>query len=173
MDISIIALTQELFDVYREVGIQSYRQYYLHLWEDEDPSPYINRSFTHAILNQEMERPYDEHFIVYHEASPVGIFKVTVHSKISPYTSKEAFLLEKLYILKEYSGKGIGTEVLNFIENKAKALNKRILWLDTMKNGPALNFYLKNGFEILKEGVLEFPNVLKSERQMLILYKTI
>ncbi len=173
MDISIIALTREFFDLYCEIGIQSYRQYYLHLWEDKDPTPYIDSSFTQNVLDQEMAHPNDEHFIIYNGTLPVGIFKAIVHSEIAPYTSKEAFLLEKLYILKEYSGKGIGTEVLNFVENKAKKLNKKILWLDTMKKGPALNFYLKNGFEILRERVLEFSNVLKSERQMLILYKTI
>ncbi|RKN79969.1 GNAT family N-acetyltransferase [Ulvibacterium marinum] len=173
MDIAITALTRELFDVYCAIGIKSYRQFYLHLWEDEDPAPYINTSFTQSILGQELAHPNHEHFIIYQGASPVGIFKVLLHSKIAPYSSKEAFLLEKLYLLREYSGKGIGTEVLNFAENKAKELKKEILWLDTMKKGPALNFYLKNGFKILREGVLDLPNVLENERQMLILYKTV
>lgn len=173
MDISIIALTPELFDVYCEIGIRSYKQYYLHLWKEKDPAPYLNSSFTPGILNQEMAHPNNEHFIVYHRESPVGVFKVMLHSEILPYTSKEAFLLEKLYILREYSGKGIGTEVLSFVENKAKALKKEILWLDTMKKGPALKFYLKNGFKILREGELDFPNVLQNEQQMLILHKTI
>ncbi|WP_425236261.1 GNAT family N-acetyltransferase [Ulvibacterium sp.] len=173
MDIAITALTQELFDVYCAIGIKSYRQYYLHLWENADPAPYIDASFTHTVLDRELAHPNNEHFIIYHGASPVGIFKVLLHSKIATYSSKEALLLEKLYLLREYSGKGIGTEVLNFVEKRTKELNKRILWLDTMKKGPAVNFYLKNGFEILREGVLEFPNVLKSERQMLILYKAI
>ncbi len=173
MDIAITALTQELFDVYCAIGIKSYRQYYLHLWENKDPAPYINASFSQSILGQELAHPNHEHFIIYQGASPVGIFKVLLHSKIATYSSKEALLLEKLYLLREYSGKGIGTEVLNFVEKRTKELKKRILWLDTMKKGPAVNFYLKNGFEILREGVLEFPNVLKSERQMLILYKAV
>lgn len=173
MDIAITALTQELFDVYCAIGVKSYRQFYLHLWKDEDPSPYINTSFTQSILAQELIHPTHEHFIIYQGASPVGIFKVILDSKIAPYSSKEAFLLEKLYLLKEYSGKGIGAEVLHFVEKRARGLNKRILWLDTMKKGTAVNFYLKNGFEILREGALEFPNVLKNERQMLILYKTV
>lgn len=173
MQISIIALTPALFDVYCEVGSRSYREYYLHLWENEDPTPYITTSFTYPVLIREMANLNNEHFIAYHGASPVGVFKVILHSEVGTYTSKDAFLLEKLYILREYSGMGIGTQVLRFVENKAKALHKKVIWLDTMKKGPAQKFYVKNGFEILKEKTFEFPNILENARQMFVLYKTI
>jgi len=171
MAILIVPLTQELVGLYCKVGTKSYRQHYLHLWEQNDPSPYIHSSFDPALLDRELKDSNNEHFMVYRDAEPAGIFKIIIHSKIAPYTEKEACLLEKLYILKELSGKGIGTQVLDYVEKRAKELNKKVLWLDTLKNGPALNFYLNRGFAILGECHLDLPHVIEQERDMWVLFK--
>ena len=63
--------------------------------------------------------------------------------------------------------------VLDFTEIRAKQLDKKIIWLDTMQNGRALQFYLKNGFNIYSETQLPFPESIESERPMYILTKKI
>ena len=52
----------------------------------------------------------------------------------------------------KYSRKGIGKKVLNYLENKAKELEYKEIWLETRKlNQEACVFYLKNGYK-------EIPN---------------
>lgn len=97
--------------------------------------------------------------------------KLILDAAIGDYTPQDALLLEKVYLLKEYAGRGIGRKVLSFVEAYALERNKGALWLDTMKNGPALYFYLSYGFEIWGDQRLEFENVREGEKPMYILGK--
>jgi len=82
-------------------------------------------------------------------------------------------LLERLYLLQEYSGKGIGKQALDFVTDEALKMGKRVLWLDTMRKGPALLFYRKHGFVVLEEKTLHYPDSIEEERPMYILIKSL
>ncbi len=46
-------------------------------------------------------------------------------------------------------GKGVGTEILSFLEMRAKGLGYTTLWLETRRiNGNAVRFYERNGYLI-------------------------
>ena len=47
MEINFIPVNEKNIDTYIEVGIKSYKEHYLHLWKNQDPSPFIN-----AFLNK-------------------------------------------------------------------------------------------------------------------------
>jgi len=173
ININIVRLTSDTFAEYIPVGTKSYIQHYLHLWENNDPEPYMESSFTTAVLNRELEDTNTDLFIIRKKNAPVGILKLIKNQRVGSYVSEEAILLEKIYLLKEHSGKGIGNEVLRFVEEYGRQLSKKVLWLDTMKKGPALQFYLNKGFQILKEKQLEFGGVLEDEKPMYILIKSL
>lgn len=172
-DVSFHPLTLETFQTYIQVGTTSYNQHYLHLWEDNDPTPYLESSFTHQVLEKEMKDKNTDLYIIFSGGVPVGILKIVKDSPVDNYTSEETILLEKIYVLKEYSGKGIGKKAMGFVEDYGRKLNKKVLWLDTMKKGPAMQFYLKNGFEIHSEKLLGFHKVLEAEKPMYILIKSL
>jgi GNAT superfamily N-acetyltransferase len=86
---------------------------------------------------------------------------------------KPQVYIDKIYILKEYSGKGIGKKVLQFVALRAKELSKKCIWLDTMQKGPALHFYLKNGFEIHRKNRVHFATVLEEESGMWVMVKEV
>lgn len=164
--ISIKQLTPDLYSTYIEVGTIAYNQHYLHLWKNNDSTPYIENSFTEVVLFKEEEDSNTELFVIFSNEIPTGILKFSKDKPIGDYSKKDALLLDKIYFLKEYSGKGLGKEVLDFVLNQARFLNKKIIWLDTMKNGPALKFYMKNGFEIHSEKDHYSDLVIKEERPM-------
>lgn len=166
-------LTALRFGTYIEIGTKAYVQHYLHLWQERNASPYLMGSFTTDVLEQEDTDANTALFIINYKCKAVGILKYTIHSELSPFSEKEALYLDKIYILNEYTGKGIGKKVLRFTQLRAKENRKKILWLDTMQNGPALSFYLKNGFEIHGEKQLHFPEVLEEERPMFVLTKRV
>jgi len=171
--IAFCSLDEQLFERYILVGTVAYNQHYLHLWKDGNSDPYIKTSFTKAVLQMEMQDTNTELFLIKEETTAVGILKLDLYKRLDSYNEKEALLLDKIYLLKEYTGKGIGKKALDFAETRARNLNKKILWLDTMKNGPALQFYLKNGFKIHGETKLPFPETIVSERPMYILTKNL
>ncbi|MGI9552293.1 MAG: GNAT family N-acetyltransferase [Aurantibacter sp.] len=169
--IEILPLTQEKFGEYIEVGKKSYAEHYLDLWQDRDPSPYIDESFTEEVLHRDLKNQNSNLFIIYSNNAPIGVLKIIVNRKIGHYTSDEALLLQKIYLLNECSGTGIGSYTLAFVLDFAKRRNKKVVWLDVMKKGRALQFYLKKGFRIHDEIQHKSPQVIERHRDMYIMVK--
>lgn len=64
--------------------------------------------------------------------------------------------LEKLYILPEMQGRGIGQTALRHVLEAANALGCKSVWLQVNKqNRGAITSYRKAGFEVVKEAVFE------------------
>ena len=60
--------------------------------------------------------------------------------------------LESLYVLPEFQGKGIGTELIKIVEKKAQEHAFTQIWLGVMQqNIPSLEWYKKLGFEFVEE----------------------
>lgn len=166
-------LTSATYETYIEVGILAYNQHYLHLWPSENTTPYIESSFTEEVLIKEENDKNTILYIIHLNDKAVGVFKITLNCSQDSYTKDEALYVDKIYILNEHSGKGIGKKVLQFAELRAKELDKQIIWLDTMQKGPALHFYLKNGYKIHGESKVHFAAVLPEEKFMWVMVKKI
>ncbi len=171
MKVILEPLRQNTVDKYIAIGTQSYHEHYLHLWENRDPHPYISRSFTNKIVSNDLQNPNLLHFLVKVGDDTAGIVKLVLNSPLDEHTAEEALLAQKIYLLKNYSGKGLGKKVLQLIEQYAKNLKKKVLWLDTMQKGGPIQFYLKNGFKIKKESELRIPHAVPSEKPMWVLTK--
>ncbi|MGB3152761.1 MAG: GNAT family N-acetyltransferase [Maribacter sp.] len=171
--INFESLSREKYDTYIRVGIQAYNEHYLHLWPKGDSTPYLKSSFTNVVLEKEALDANTLLFLIYYRSLPVGILKITLSKSVASHTKGNALYVDKIYILKEYTGMDIGKKVLEFIVHKAKELGKKIIWLDTMQKGAALNFYLKNDFEQFGETKLPFRNAIEAEKPMYILIRKI
>ncbi|PRX54065.1 GNAT family N-acetyltransferase [Flagellimonas meridianipacifica] len=167
------SVTLDLVDVYIAVGLESYNQHYLHLWKKRDPTPYISKSFTTKILEKELEDDNVENFLVKVDETVIGVVKLIKDQALDTHEAKTSLLIQKIYLLSEFSGKGYGQELISLLETHAKKLEKKVIWLDTMQKGNALNFYLKNGFTIHKASRLELPHAVEEERPMWVLTKTL
>lgn len=169
--LEMVSLTKPLLGTYVDIGTTAYKQHYRHLWQNGNCTPYISCNFAKEVLYKELQDLNTELFLIKNGSAMVGIAKLDLDASLGPFTEKEALLLDKIYLLKAHSGMGIGTKVLDFSESRARQLGKTILWLDTMKNGPALPFYLKNGFEIYDSTALPFSESIETERAMYISIK--
>jgi diamine N-acetyltransferase len=59
--------------------------------------------------------------------------------------------IHKLYVLPESHGKGFGKGLLNEIKKRAKSNGVTTLVLNVNRQNPALNFYQRYGFSVLRE----------------------
>lgn len=91
-------------------------------------------------------------FQEWNEESPKSVFvkaslinEVVGCGAIRPISNDIAELKR---MFSKYNRKGIGEKVLNYLENKAKELEYKAIWLETRKlNQEACAFYLKNGYK--------------------------
>ncbi len=162
----MIPLTAELISTYNSVGTSSYRQHYLHLWTNRNPTQYIEKSFTTQVVASEIKDSNLGLFLIEEKGEVAGILKLVIDAPTEGYTGRQSLMLEKIYILKSHSGQGLGKKCIRFVIDLTESMGKKILWLCTMKKGRALEFYLDLGFEIFGEKLLPFPNVLDDQRPM-------
>lgn len=166
-------LTPKKYTDYIRVGTLAYDQHYKHLWPNGNTTPYLESSFTNEVLAKEAKDDNTILYLIYFARKVVGIFKITINAPILSYASEESLCIDKIYILNEYSGKGIGGKILQFVILRAQEMNKKIVWLDTMQKGPALQFYLKNGFQISGESKVLFESVIEDLSLMYIMTKEV
>lgn len=169
--ISIVPLSQETLNIYVRVGRKAYEQHYLDVWENQDASSYVQSSFSAKAVGDDLKNNKNDLFIIHSEKKPVGVLKIVVNQPVASFAPKEALLLEKIYLLKEHAGKGIGKKAIQFVVDHAKQLGKKVLWLDVMDSSPAFRFYLKNGFVEVGQKTLDLPGIKQNEKGMHILMK--
>ncbi|NKI32974.1 GNAT family N-acetyltransferase [Croceivirga thetidis] len=173
MEINFEALTEKTIPTYSSLGKQSYVEHYLHLWQNSNPKPYIESSFTVDVVTTEFKDSNCQNFLVKYNGSNAGVLKVSINKSCNGFTAEEALYLHRIYLLKEFSGKGIGKATLKFVVKLAKEFQKKVIWLEAMKKGKAHQFYQSNGFKTIGETTVNLPNVLPWESAMWILAKTI
>ncbi|MDF0706449.1 MAG: GNAT family N-acetyltransferase [Bacteroidota bacterium] len=171
--ITLVPVTQQNLETYVTVGVKSYCEHYLHLWENEDPTPYISHGLTKEVVERELKDENALNFLIDLNQVTVGILKLVKNCGIDEISDLAALKAEKIYLLKEHAGKGIGKQVLQVIEDMARQLNKKTVWLDSMQKGNPILFYQKNGYQIKRESEVVLPHVKPSEKAMWILTKNL
>lgn len=80
-----------------------------------------------------------EYYTMFYDQNPVGYLAIVKEDL--------ALFLSKIYVLKEFRGKKIGKQAMQFIEEKAKAYNKpKIRLTVNINNVNSIEAYTKLGF---------------------------
>lgn len=169
--ISFEEVDTENMRTYVDVGKSAYCAHYRYLWKHGNPSPYIAGGFTLSAVKEAMQDKRTAHFIIRKDTIAVGVIKLIRDRKVAPYRVDEVVFLEKLYLLKEQTGYGIGSMAIRFAEAYGRKFQKKVLLLDAMQKGPAIKFYLREDFVILQEKMLPHPDAIPEEKPMYLLAK--
>jgi GNAT superfamily N-acetyltransferase len=95
-----------------------------------------------------------------------GFIKLNKNKPLPGDAADRSLELERIYLLKEVSGKGIGTQVLNKVINYCKQQSINILWLKSMDSSDSLFFYKKRGFKIIGTERLPFEGFKDEYRNL-------
>lgn len=170
--ISIRRSDLEDIPVIISIALQSYLNNYTFLWHDHGVS-YMQSCFNNDRLAEEFADSNSAFFLIYEKQEAVGFLKLNINKVLGSFSAKNAIELERIYLLKKASGKGIGQQAMEFVKAFALTNNKKILWLKTMQSSDALAFYKKQGFVFFGEELLPFPEMKDEFRKILTLYKVI
>lgn len=164
MNLKIRKIGLEHLEELRDIGIKSYLPHYTHLWKEGGVEWYMNRCFSDEVLQFELSDPNIEYYITNAEGQNIGILKLVLQKPLPGLDIENALYLEKIYFVKEWTGKGIGRELMQFVFNRAKELNCDCVWLMAMdtsekpiaaykRAGFTINSYTRLGdeFELMKE----------------------
>ena len=171
MEVSFEPLTKKTIPSYIEVGTQSYKEHYLHLWKGQDPKPYLDISFTKEVAQLELDDPNCLNYLVKCQNVNAGILKIEIDHKCADWSANDALYLHRIYLLKSATGQNIGKKVLAFTDNLARNFNKKVIWLETMKKGKAKNFYQNHGYQTIGESNVQLLGILEEEKAMWVMVK--
>jgi len=144
-----VSQSQLLSDLAKEI----YIPHYPYLWNEGGVNWYINEyAYPVEKITAEIADPNNLHFIAYLNNEPIGYLKLNINTHYKDFDPITTLELERIYVLNTCIQKGVGTQLIEFVKEVAINLNKKDIILKAMDSANlALQFYKKNGFEIIDE----------------------
>ncbi len=147
---------QLLVSLARETFLQTYEKFS----KIEDLNTYFDQAMTLNAFYKEMIKDNVQYYFLKKEEEFIGYLKLV--------ELETELRLQRIYLLKEWQGKGHGQLFMDKAIAVAKKQNKSSIILDVWsKNEKAIKFYERNGFEYVKK--LEF--MMGEELQIDYLYR--
>jgi GNAT superfamily N-acetyltransferase len=132
---------------------------------------YLQKCFGDEFLQNELVDTNVEYYIISSELENIGILKLVLRKPLPDSDVENALYLEKIYFIKEWTGKGVGRELINFALDRAKELNRDYVWLVAMDTAEKpIAAYERAGFTIHCRERLDFE-MMKDEFKGTIVMK--
>jgi ribosomal protein S18 acetylase RimI-like enzyme len=123
---------------------------YLFVDHSGDLRAYLDRTFAVAKIRGSLLQPHNAYWLGLADGLPVSYAKLKFPSPTPLVPNQAAAQLQKIYILREFLGQGIGKPLLQVVLAHAAALQINIVWLDVLtQNARAIDFYARHGFTTL------------------------
>ena len=115
----------------------------------EDMQSFLGQYFSEEALLWELQTENDFCFFAEAEGKPVGYLRFMEDYSSFPLMKKwKALELKRIYILKEYHGKGVAQKLMDFTLAFGRDKGYEVIWLGVWQhNLRAQLFYKKYGFE--------------------------
>lgn len=144
-------------------------EHYPQIWQGGDPRPYLEGQFSPEKVLRDLKNPSLRHALVYCDGQVAGILKLDHGKDRGEFYPGQALFIEKIYLKKAFTGRGLGSALLNNLCQYARLSGFRALWLEAMYKGPARAFYLQQGFRFLAPAEVPYPEILPEERAMWVM----
>ncbi|MBS4043796.1 MAG: GNAT family N-acetyltransferase [Chitinophagaceae bacterium] len=134
---------------------------------EEDLNKYLQEQLSLNKLVEELNNNYSEFYFASENERVIGYLKLNWEKAQTELIDEAAFEIERIYILKEYFGKGLGQFLLDHAIIIGKAHQPTFIWLGVWeKNSRAIRFYEKNGFKIFSSHLFTLGNDIQTDLLM-------
>jgi len=121
-----------------------------HSASNADIANYVAANFSEAHFIEELSNPENQYYIIYHQNKMAGYSKITLNTPTESITGNKITYMSRLYLLKEFYGLNLGKELFHFNLEISKQHQQHGIWLAVwIENTRAINFYTKQGFQIV------------------------
>ncbi len=154
------------------VATSAYFDHYKHLWYDEG-AWYAHKCFNIKQLELELAEKNNLFFFAIFDENPIGFLKLRPDNQLIEQT-ENGFEIERIYLTKEATGRGVGKKLMEFSIEMARQHGKDYVWLKAMDSSKnAIRFYEKLGFQICGTSKLDFPQMKTEFLGMLAMRKNL
>jgi ribosomal protein S18 acetylase RimI-like enzyme len=145
--ISIHKINIANIDDLQKISRDTFFETFAHSTSEENMCHYLENNFSKEQLSKEIEQEYSEFYFAKLENAVIGYLKINYSGAQTELNDQKSLEVERIYIAKDYYGKGVGQLLLDFALQIAKQQQMHYVWLGVWEeNHRAIQFYLKNGF---------------------------
>lgn len=128
----------------------------------EDIQKFLKEAYDKEVLIKELSDSESETYLVYKEEKVIAYLKINTGNAQTEKEYENSLEIQRIYVLNEFKGQHIGSELIELAEKRAKEWNLDYIWLGVWEyNYPAIDFYKSKGFKKFSEHVF----VLGEDRQ--------
>lgn len=148
-DVKLLKLTIENLDELKSISRQTYSDTFSWGNSAKNMQSYLDSAFSAQNLSKELKIRNSHFFFAQYKGQTIGYLKINLGSAQTDIQDEQAMELERIYVLKQFQGRGFGKILLTQIIELAKSQSLKYLWLGVWeKNKKAIRFYTNHGFEI-------------------------
>ncbi|CAM5209048.1 Acetyltransferase (GNAT) family protein OS=Ureibacillus acetophenoni OX=614649 GN=SAMN05877842_11531 PE=4 SV=1 [Ureibacillus acetophenoni] len=161
--LSIRQIYKEDYPAGKKVSFQYTSEKYYEILSERTENGWI-----FSLQEERFETPFvknleEEIFETYKEGSEVYVAEIDGQEAaiivIQKMEWNNTLLVHDLYVRPEFKKMGVGSSLIELAKKRAVELGVRLLTLETQtSNYPAIQFYLKNGFEIIGWNTMSYTN---------------
>ena len=151
------------------IGRQTFVEAFGEANTSEDMDRYLKERFSADQLLHELNHPESLFYFASIDQEIVGYLKVNTGEAQTEPLWQEALEIERIYVIQEYLGKGVGKVLFDKAIQIAK--NKKIdqVWLGVWDQNPrAIRFYEKNGFKVVDKHSFKLGSDVQTDIIMLL-----
>ena len=129
-----------------EVCSQTFYDTFVGTCTEEDMSEYLKKTYSLSKITEEITSPHSVFYVLVHQQKIIGYAKLG-EQIIDELKSYRAIEIERLYVLKDCIGKGLGNMLMQKCIETAQQKNAELIYLGVWEhNYRAQAFYKKYGF---------------------------
>jgi diamine N-acetyltransferase len=127
---------------------KTFYDFFAHLNDPAHMEAYSVVAFTPECMTGQLTNTDSAFYFALDEDDIIGYIKLNFNDAQIEFKDKDALEIERIYVSRDYHGKGIGKQLLDFAIDIARRRQFTYVWLGVWEhNHKALGFYERNGFE--------------------------
>ncbi len=158
----------------QELCSSAFSQNFAHHFVEDGLMQYLEKEFGEARLQKDLHDPQTAYFYIHGETQHLGFVKICYHFELDGEVMPQSAELEKIYLLPSTKGQGLGKKSLQKLYEICRNQAIEELYLYVIDhNQAAIEFYQKQGFEIVGTGRLEATHFKEHLRGMHLMRKNL
>lgn len=148
----------------KELAYQTFDESFRPMNTQETIDTYLSETFTTRKLSLELMTNGSEFYFIYSDNALAGYLKINYAPAQSDINDPDSVEIERIYVKKEFKGKGLGKQLMDYAEELAVKAGKKYLWLGVWeKNKDAISFYKYIKYKITGEHQFKVGNEMQTD----------
>lgn len=135
------------------LGKKTFDQSFGHLFKNRgDLVTYLDETFSEEKIVHSLNKAHNKYWLVLEGAFAIGYAKLQLQSTSEFVDSEKVCKLQRIYFLKDYVSKGIGSKLHDAVFAEGSENESEYIWLSVLKeNKKAITFYERYNYTIIGE----------------------